>query len=63
MKLLRFYHLGLNQMHQLDGNSSDHNQLIHEMDQHKARMEALGIDTEQTQFNPAWLQAVKPAAA
>jgi hypothetical protein len=59
MKLLRFYHLGLSQMHQLDGNSSDHSQLIREMDLHKARMEALGIETEQTQLNPAWLDAVK----
>ncbi|KPN92947.1 DUF3087 domain-containing protein [Pseudomonas nunensis] len=62
MKLLRFYHLGLHQMHELDGNSSDHSQLIREMDQHKARMEALGIDTEQTRLNPAWLEAVKQTA-
>ncbi|MEX3777769.1 DUF3087 family protein [Pseudomonas sp. MYb118] len=63
IKLLRFYHLGLNQMHQLDGNSSDHSQLIREMDAHKARMDALGIDTQQTQLNPAWLEAVKQTAA
>jgi fumarate reductase subunit C len=62
MKLLRFYHLGLNQMHQLDGNSSDHSQLIREMDLHKQRMQALGIDTGQTRLDPAWLEAVKPAA-
>jgi hypothetical protein len=59
MKLLRFYHLGLNQMHELDGNSSDHSQLIREMDLHKERMEALGLDIEQTRLNPAWLEAVK----
>ncbi|WP_282410967.1 DUF3087 domain-containing protein [Pseudomonas sp. PS02303] len=59
MKLLRFYHLGLSQMHELDGNSSDHGQLSREVEQHKARMEALGLDTEQTQLNPAWLEAVK----
>jgi fumarate reductase subunit C len=59
MKLLRFYHLGLSQMHELDGNSSDYSQLTREMDQHKARMEVLGIDTEQTQLNPAWLESVK----
>jgi hypothetical protein len=59
LKLLRFYHLGLNQMHELDGNSSDHGQLTLEMDLHKARMDALGIETEQTQLNPAWLEAVK----
>jgi hypothetical protein len=59
LKLLRFYHLGLSQMHELDGNSSDHGQLTREMDLHKARMDALGIETEQTQLNPAWLEAVK----
>ena len=59
MKMLRFYHLGLSQMHELDGNSSDHSQLTREMDQHKARMEALGIETDQTQLNPAWIEAVK----
>ena len=59
MKLLRFYHLGLSQMHELDGNSSDHSQLTREMDQHKARMEALGIETDQTRLNPAWIEAVK----
>ena len=59
MKLLRFYHLGLSQMHELDGNSSDHSQLTREMDQHKARMEALGIETDQMQLNPAWLEAMK----
>lgn len=62
MKLLRFYHLGLNQMHELDGNSSDHSQLTREMDQHKVRMEALGIETDQTQLNPAWIEAVKQAS-
>ncbi len=62
MKLLRFYHLGLNQMHELDGNSSDHSQLIREMDQHKARMDALGIDTDQTRLDPAWLEAVKQSS-
>ncbi|WP_449105705.1 DUF3087 domain-containing protein [Pseudomonas mohnii] len=59
MKLLRFYHLGLSQMHQLDGNSSDHGQLSREMEQHKARMDALGIDTEQTRLDPAWIETVK----
>ncbi|MCW8277670.1 DUF3087 domain-containing protein [Pseudomonas sp. PCH199] len=59
MKLLRFYHLGLSQMHQLDGNSSDHGQLRREMEQHEVRMQALGIDTEQTRLDPAWLEAVK----
>ncbi|BCX69122.1 DUF3087 domain-containing protein [Pseudomonas izuensis] len=61
MKLLRFYHLGLSQMHQLDGNSSDHGQLRREMEQHEARMQALGINPDQNRLDPAWLEAVKQA--
>lgn len=63
MKLLRFYHLGLAQMHQLDGNSSALSQMAHEMDRHKADMEALGMDAEQSRLDPAWLAAVKQAGA
>ncbi|WP_350614865.1 DUF3087 family protein [Pseudomonas sp. HY7a-MNA-CIBAN-0227] len=61
IKLLRFYHLGLTQMHALDANSSAQAQLVGEMDAHKAKMQALGIETEQTRLDPAWLAAVKNA--
>ncbi|MDH4612668.1 DUF3087 domain-containing protein [Pseudomonas sp. BN102] len=59
MKLLRFYHLGLTQMHQLDGNLSDLNQMTREIDQHREAMEAQGLDVEQNCLDPAWLEAVK----
>lgn len=59
MKVLRFYHLGLTQMHELDGNSSDHGQLHREVEAHKARMEALGLDTDQSRLDPAWLETLK----
>ena len=59
MKILRFYHLGLTQMHALDANSSAQAQLVGEMDAHKNTMLALGIDTEQTRFDPAWLEGLK----
>ncbi|WP_044870691.1 DUF3087 domain-containing protein [Pseudomonas sp. LFM046] len=59
MKLLRFYHLGLTQMHQLDGNLSDLSQLMREIDQHREAMEAQGLETEQNRLDPAWLDAVK----
>jgi hypothetical protein len=59
MQLLRFYHLGLTQMHQLDANSSALSQLVHEIDRHKERMDALGMDTDQPRLNPAWIEAVK----
>ncbi|MGE1172638.1 DUF3087 domain-containing protein [Pseudomonas sp. BW7P1] len=59
MSVLRFYHLGLTQMHELDGNSSDHGQLHREIDAHKARMDILGLNTDQMRLDPAWLEALK----
>lgn len=62
MKLLRFYHLGLTQMHQLDGNSSDHGTLVLEIERHKEAMQARGLDIEQYRLDPAWIEAVKNAS-
>lgn len=59
MKLLRFYQLGLLQMHQLDGNTGEASQMVHEIDKHKAQMEALGIDPDQQVLDPAWIETVK----
>ncbi|WP_455918088.1 DUF3087 domain-containing protein [Pseudomonas cerasi] len=59
IKLLRFYHLGLTQMHALDANSSAQAQLLGEIDAHQAKMQALGINTEQTRLDPAWLDSLK----
>ena len=59
LKLLRFYHLGITQMYQLDANSSALSQMVREIDLYKARLEALSIDTEQTRLDPAWIEQVK----
>ena len=59
MKLLRFYHLGVTQMHQLDGNLSELSQMVREIDQHREAMEAQGLDVEQHRLDPAWLESVK----
>ncbi|MBS7663380.1 DUF3087 domain-containing protein [Pseudomonas lalucatii] len=59
MKLLRFYHLGLTQMHQLDGNSSELGQLVREIDAHREAMAQRGLDPQQQRLDPAWLEAVK----
>lgn len=59
MKLLRFYHLALAQMHQLDGNTGAHSDLLRDSEQHKEGMLAFGIDPEQTRLDPAWIEAVK----
>ena len=63
MKLLRFYHLGLTQMHQLDGNSSELSQMVREIDAHREAMQAQGLEVEQSRLDPAWLEAVKGFAA
>jgi len=59
IKVLRFYHLGLTQMHALDANSSSQAQLAGEVEAHQAKMQQLGIDPAQTRFDPAWLETLK----
>ncbi|UZE21744.1 DUF3087 domain-containing protein [Pseudomonas sp. B21-056] len=61
MKLLRFYHLGLTQMHQLDANSSAQSSLVREADEHLARMQAFNLDIEQLRLDPVWVEEVKRA--
>ncbi|HDZ55049.1 MAG TPA: DUF3087 domain-containing protein [Pseudomonas xinjiangensis] len=59
MKLLRFYHLGLLEMHRLDGNSSALQEAEEESERHKQRMDESGIDTDQFRLDPAWLERVQ----
>ncbi len=63
MKVLRFYHLGVTQMHQLDGNLGEMSQMVHDIDRHKERMAEQGLDTEQTRFDPQWIEAMKKIPA
>ncbi|WP_417777223.1 DUF3087 domain-containing protein [Stutzerimonas xanthomarina] len=59
IKLLRFYHLGLTQMHQLDGNSASLSEVTGEINQHRDLMEARGLDIDQNCLDDAWLASVK----
>ncbi|MDC7814771.1 MULTISPECIES: DUF3087 domain-containing protein [Pseudomonas] len=59
LKLLRFYHLGLTQMHQLDANSSAHGQMLGEVERHLALLAEQGIDPQQERLEAQWLEAVK----
>ncbi len=63
MQLLRFYHLALHHMHQLDGNSSAASELVREMDEHRQAMEALSLNPEQPRLNPEWLAHIKQFAS
>ncbi|WP_025126363.1 DUF3087 family protein [Pseudomonas sp. PH1b] len=59
LKLLRFYHLGLIQMHQLDANSSAQGQMLGEVERHLALLAEQGIDPQQERLDARWLEAVK----
>ena len=61
MNVLRFYHLGLAQMHQLDANSSAQGSLEREAAEHVAAMQRLQLDIDQPRLDPAWIETVKRA--
>lgn len=63
MKLLRYYHLGLTQMHLLDGNSASLSEVIGEIDRHRGLMETRGLDIEQNRLLDDWLSSVREFAA
>ncbi|MDT4846889.1 hypothetical protein FQZ97_809300 [compost metagenome] len=50
-------------MHQLDGNSADHSQMVREIDQHREAMEAQGLEPEQKRLEAVWLEAMKAQGA
>lgn len=59
MQLLRFYHLALHHMHQLDGNSSAASDMVREMNEHAAAMTALQLELDQPELKPEWLAHIK----
>ncbi|QEW08474.1 DUF3087 domain-containing protein [Nitrincola iocasae] len=59
IKLLRFYHLGLMQMHRLEGNDGGISELQKPVQALLQKIEALELDPQQTRFDPAWINEVK----
>ncbi|MBO1926702.1 DUF3087 family protein [Thiomicrorhabdus sp. 6S2-11] len=57
MKILRFYHLGLTQMHKFEQNSSALLDLEVEKRELEQKMHELGLELEQIEFDPEWVQA------
>ncbi|WP_304639144.1 DUF3087 domain-containing protein [Pseudomonas sp.] len=55
LRIMRFYHLGLIQMHRLDDNSTALLELRAESQTHLERLERAGIDPDQSRFDPGWL--------
>lgn len=63
MLLLRFYHLGLTQMHRLEGNSAALGEMVREIDSHRAMLQAQGLDIDQPRLDATWLEAVRRFSA
>lgn len=58
MKVLRFYHLGLIQMHTLEGNQTAISDLVKGVDRHLERMTAMGLAPEQNRLEQVWLDQI-----
>ncbi|MGC9386677.1 MAG: DUF3087 domain-containing protein [Hydrogenovibrio sp.] len=56
LKILRFYHLGLTQMYQLEDNSHELIEIKAEKEQLVQQLINLGIDIHQTRFDPSWVE-------
>lgn len=57
MKLLRFYHMALDEMHRLDGNSQAIRDLAGEIDKHQQAMLEMGLSIDQRRLDPVWLDS------
>lgn len=59
MKLLRYYHLAIEQMYQLENNSHGSIELLAEKKEHEEKMLALGLELNQIEYLPGSTQAYK----
>ncbi|WP_417579583.1 DUF3087 family protein [Nitrincola sp.] len=62
IKLLRFYHLGLMQMHQLEGNDGGVSELQKPVQKLLLKIEALELDPQQIRFDSTWIDSAKHSA-
>lgn len=56
MNILRFYHLGLEQMHRLEDNSTALIDLLADKRKLETQMTSLGLELDQLRFDPKWLE-------
>ncbi len=59
IKVMRFYHLGLEQMHHLEDNNHALVDLGAEKRTLEVKMTELGLELNQTEFDPQWVEAYK----
>lgn len=63
LRVMRFYHLGLEQMYRLENNESALCDLLDESRSHLNTLQAQEIDPEQPSLDPAWIEQLKPKKA
>jgi len=56
MRVMRFYHLGLQEMHHLEGNSSDMLELVAEREQLREALVERGLAEDQMVLRSEWLE-------
>jgi len=59
LKVMRFYHLGLEQMHKLEANSSALIDMDVEKREVEAQLKERGLELNQIEFDPAWVERYK----
>lgn len=60
LRVMRFYHLGLEQMYRLENNQTELNDLLAESRALLSKLDALGITAEQDSLHPSWIDQLKP---
>lgn len=60
MRVLRFYHQGLEQMYRLENNESELHDLKQESHNHREKMLSQGLEPEQPSLDPRWIEQLKP---
>ncbi len=61
LKIMRFYHLGLEQMHKLEANTTALIEIVAERKEVEKKMNELGLELNQIEFDPEWVERYKTA--
>ncbi len=59
LKVMRFYHLGLEHMHKLEANSSASIDILAEKKEIEKKITELGLELNQIEFDPSWVERYK----
>jgi hypothetical protein len=63
LRVLRFYHLALDHMRELDGHSGEPEEDEAQREQVRLGLERHGLTLDQTRFDPAWIERIRQTCA